>query len=151
MKIQGQQDFGGNFSVLIAGGGTGNSICFLAEQLRNSRARLTYLDLSKVSLETARSRLNIRRLLSDKVRVELIQNKIENIPQLNLGRFDYIESTGVLHHLPNPDIGLRVLANSLKETGGMSMMVYGTIGRTGSYQLQELARLVNEDISNRKV
>ena len=146
--FQGHQQFGANFSVLVAGGGTGNSICFLTEQLRNSEARLTYLDLSKASMEIAKTRVQLRGLGMD--RVKWVQNKIENIPHLNLGMFDYIESTGVLHHLPQPDVGLQVLSQIVKESGGMNVMVYGTIGRTGIYQMQDLARLINDDISDRK-
>ena len=141
---QGQQSFDENFSVLVAGGGTGNSICFLAEQLR--RSKLTYVDLSRASMEIAKSRVHLRGLDN----VQWVQNKLENIPQLSLGKFDYIESTGVLHHLPDPDLGLLVLSQSLKESGGINVMVYGRIGRTGTYQIQDLAKLVNEDVPDKK-
>merc|ERR1711936_1393373 len=112
---QGKKTFDKNFSVLVAGGGTGNSICFLGEQLRMSDSKLTYLDLSKASMEIAKSRVYLRGL--DNVR--WVHNKIENIPSLDLGKFDYITCTGVLHHLPDPDLGLKVLAESLKDSGGM--------------------------------
>ena len=98
--------FDENFSVLVAGGGTGNSVSFLAEQLRDSSSNLTYVDISKASMDIAKFRVHVRGLDN----VKWVQKKIENISELDLGKFDYIESTGVLHHLPNPDQGLEVLA-----------------------------------------
>ena len=55
-----------------------------------------------------------------------INDRIENIPLLDLGgKFDFIETSGVLHHLEDPQDGLKILSNVLKENGGMSLMVYG--------------------------
>ena len=67
------------------------------------------------------------------------------------GKFDMISVTGVLHHLNDPDHGLRVLVDSLKEHGGMEIMVYAQYGRTGLYQLQEILRLINQNVMNRYI
>ena len=40
--------------------------------------------------------------------------------------------TQVLHHLPDPLYGLRTLSDSLKPAGGMSIMVYPKVARTGA-------------------
>jgi len=48
--------------------------------------------------------------------------------------------TGVLHHLPDPDAGLRALRSVLKPDGAMHLMVYAPYGRTGIYMLQEFCR-----------
>ncbi len=53
----GRQGFGGGFRVLVAGGGTGDHTIFLAEQLRNYDARVTYVDISRSSMEIARAQL----------------------------------------------------------------------------------------------
>lgn len=37
--------------------------------------------------------------------------------------FDFIESRGVLHHLPDPEAGLRALNSVLKPTGGILLML----------------------------
>jgi hypothetical protein len=79
-----------------------------------------------------------------------IHDSILNIPALKLGKFDYITCTGVLHHLESPDDGLKVLADSLTDDGGMGIMVYAQYGRTGVYQMQDMLRMVNEGITSRQ-
>jgi hypothetical protein len=60
-----------------------------------------------------------------------------------LGRtFDQIVCTGVLHHLPDPDTGLRSLRNVLSPDGALHLMVYATYGRAGIYMMQEYCRLL---------
>jgi hypothetical protein len=48
----------------------------------------------------------------------------------------------VLHHLADPDAGLRALRDVLKPDGAMHMMVYAPYGRAGIYMLQEFCRRV---------
>jgi hypothetical protein len=48
----------------------------------------------------------------------------------------------VLHHLPDPDQGLRCLREALKPSGAMQIMVYASYGRAGIYMLQEYCRLL---------
>jgi hypothetical protein len=48
----------------------------------------------------------------------------------------------VLHHLPDPDVGLRSLRNVLAPKGAMHLMVYATYGRAGIYMMQEYCRLL---------
>ena len=50
--------------------------------------------------------------------------------------------TGVLHHLPDPDVGLRALRDVLRPQGAMHLMVYALYGRTGIYMMQEYCRLL---------
>ena len=69
---------------------------------------------------------------------------IESIPRLGLGKFDFVGCTGVLHHLKNPQKGLNALNEIQSENGGAEFMVYGTIGRTGIYQIQNLLKIINE-------
>jgi hypothetical protein len=56
--------------------------------------------------------------------------------------FDQIVCTGVLHHLPDPDIGLLSLRSVLAPHGAMHLMVYATYGRAGIYMMQEYCRLL---------
>jgi hypothetical protein len=48
----------------------------------------------------------------------------------------------VLHHLPDPDTGLRALHNVLAPNGAMHLMVYAAYGRAGIYMMQEYCRLL---------
>ncbi|MBV8095514.1 MAG: hypothetical protein JO110_20245, partial [Acetobacteraceae bacterium] len=48
----------------------------------------------------------------------------------------------VLHHLRDPDIGLRSLRSVLAPNGAMHLMVYAPYGRAGIYMIQEYCRLL---------
>ena len=53
-------------------------------------------------------------------------------------RFDHVVCTGVLHHLPDPDAGLRALRDVLAPGGALHLMVYAPYGRAGVYMLQDV-------------
>lgn len=124
--------------ALVAGGGTGDSLIFLAEQLRGSPSELVYLDFSKASLEIARRRAEIRGF----DHVSFVHASILNVDELGLEPFDYINCSGVLHHLPDPLDGLIKLRELLTPTGALGLMVYARYGRTAVYQVQALMRLL---------
>ena len=106
---KGKENFNNNFRCLIAGGGTGDSTIYLAEQLKDKKnAEIIYLDFSKPSMEVAQKRAEVRGLKN----IKWINDSILNIPNLKLGKFNYINCTGVLHHLANPDEGLKNLKDS---------------------------------------
>ena len=144
--FEGKEDFKKGFRVLIAGGGTGDSTVYLAEQLKDTDAEVIYLDFSKNSMKIAQERAKNRSLEN----ITWINDSILNIPGLKIGKFDYIQCSGVLHHLESPDAGLKVLSDSLTERGGMGIMVYAQYGRTGVYQIQEIMRMVNEGVQSRQ-
>ncbi|RTK92912.1 MAG: class I SAM-dependent methyltransferase [Rickettsiales bacterium] len=145
--FEGKKDFTKKFRVLIAGGGTGDSTVYLAEQLKDTDAEVVYLDFSKNSMDIAQKRAEYRGV---KDKITWINDSIFNIPKLKLGKFDYITCTGVLHHLESPDAGLKVLADSLTEDGGMAIMVYAQYGRTGVYQIQDMLRMINQGVTSRQ-
>jgi SAM-dependent methyltransferase len=145
--FNGNRDFRSDFRVLVAGGGTGDAAIYLAEQLRDTSAEIVYLDISTASLGIAKERASVRKLNN----IRWINDSILNIPSLQLGMFDYINCSGVLHHLKSPSEGMRCLRDALNENGAMGIMVYAKYGRTGIYQIQELMRLVNHDELDDKV
>ena len=134
----GREDFAKGFRVLVAGCGTGDAAVFLAEQLRETGGEVVALDFSEASLAIARRRSEVRALTN----VRFVRAPIQDIPSLALGLFDFIDCSGVLHHLADPDEGLRSLAGALKESGAMHLMVYGAHGRAPIYPMQELLRSV---------
>ncbi len=75
---------------------------------------------------------------------------IENAADLNQS-FDFIVCTGVLHHLVDPDVGLRALGSVLKPDGAMYLMVYAPYGRTGVYMIQEYCRRLGVGSSKQEV
>jgi len=140
----GRQSFGDGFRVLVAGGGTGDHTIFLAEQLRDHDASITYMDISRSSLEIARDRARIRNLSN----IEWHHCSILDISSLDVAPFDLISCTGVLHHLPEPERGLEALRAVLAPGGAMSLMLYGRAGRLAVYAGQELMRLVNDGVAD---
>jgi SAM-dependent methyltransferase len=113
--------------ILVAGCGTGDSAIWLAEQVRSRESQVVALDLSASSLDVTKARAEIRGLTN--MRYE--HASILDIPRLGLGRFDYVNCGGVLHHLDDPDAGLIALRQSLAPRGVMGLMVYGRYGRAG--------------------
>ena len=139
--FEGKQTFRDGFRVLDAGGGTGDSTIYLAEQLRDiPNAEVVYADISEASMNIAKERAKIRGLTN----ITFIQKSILDFPKSKeMGMFDYVTCSGVLHHLENADEGLAALKSRLKEGGAVSLMVYGKYGRTGIYQVQDLMKMVN--------
>jgi len=142
--FNGRRNFRPAFRALVAGGGTGDATIHLAEQFKGTGATLVHVDLSKKSIEVAMRRAQVRGLDN----VTWIQGSLLDLPDSNLEPFDYINCSGVLHHLPDPEAGLHALRAMLKPGGAMGLMLYGTYGRTGIYQMQEMMRLINQGESN---
>lgn len=134
----GRRDFSRPFRALVAGGGTGDAAIMLAQQLADTRGpgEVVYLDLSRASREIAEARAKARGLGN----ISFHSGSLLDLPSLGLGRFDYIDCCGVLHHLEDPPAGARALAAVLAEDGGLGLMVYAPYGRSGVYPLQEMLR-----------
>ena len=82
--------------------------------------------------------------------LEVHQLPIERVGELQT-TFDLIVCTGVLHHLADPDAGLRALRDVLKPDGAMHLMVYAPYGRAGIYMLQEFCRRVGIDATDDEI
>lgn len=123
-----------NREILVAGCGTSQAAkC----ALREPDARITAIDISETSLAHTRQ-------LQQKYALDnLMLHQVSILDVQELGQtFDQIICTGVLHHLPDPDIGLRALRNVLKPEGAVQIMVYASYGRTGIYMMQAYCRLL---------
>ncbi len=121
-----------DFSILIAGCGTQQAA---KHALRWPAAQVVAIDISETAL-AHEAALKARYGL---VNLELHHLSVEHAP--DLGRqFDQIVSTGVLHHLKDPDAGLRALREVLAPDGAMHLMLYAPYGRRGIYMLQEFFR-----------
>jgi SAM-dependent methyltransferase len=121
-----------DLSILIAGCGTSQAA---KHAVRWPGAQITGIDVSARSVcctEELKRKHNLNNL-------HLHQLPIERVSELEAS-FDQIVCTGVLHHLADPDAGLRALRGVLKPDGAMHLMVYAPYGRTGIYMLQEFCR-----------
>ena len=137
--MNGNPHFRQNFRVIVAGGGTGRDTNYLAEQLNHTNAEIVYMDFSQNSMNIAQMMTKMRKCSN----IVWVRSWIEATPFMGLERFDLFVSTGVLHHLKNPQKGLRVLQDAQLPSGGALLMVYGKLGRSGVYQIQELLRYIN--------
>jgi SAM-dependent methyltransferase len=138
----GRRDFSKPMRVLVAGGGTGDALIYLAQQLadRQCPAQVVYIDLSTASRAIAEKRAAIRGL-----DITFVTGSLLDVGTLAPGPYDYIDCSGVLHHLPDPDAGLAALAAQLAPDGAMGIMLYGTLGRSGVYPMQEMLRTLAPD------
>ena len=136
--FSGRLNFMRPFRALVAGGGTGDACIMLAQQLADRRCpgEVVYLDISTASRQICEGRAKARGLRN----INFLTGSLLDLPSMPIGQFDYIDCTGVLHHLPDPAAGMRALASVLNPDGGMGVMLYGEYGRSGVYPLQELLR-----------
>jgi SAM-dependent methyltransferase len=121
-------------SILVAGCGTSQAA---RHALMEPDARVVAIDVSETSLRHTRDlqkKHDIRNL-------QLHRLAIERIGELG-ETFDQIVCTGVLHHLSDPDLGLRSLRDVLARDGAMHIMVYAPYGRAGIYMMQDYCRLL---------
>ncbi len=136
----GERDFSRPFRALVAGGGTGDGTIMLAQQLAwaGGAGEVVYLDVSKAARAIAEARAKARGLAN----IRFVTGSLLDLDRLGLGRFDYIDCCGVLHHLADPAEGLAALVAALEAHGGLGLMLYGAYGRTGVYHAQAMLRLL---------
>ena len=130
-------------SILVAGCGTSQAARYA---LRHPSTRVVGIDVSSTSLEQTEA---LKRQY-DLTHLELHELPVERVRELGLN-FDKIICTGVLHHLPDPDMGLGALRNVLAPSGAMHLMMYATYGRTGVSMLQEYCRRLDVGLSDSEV
>ena len=127
------------FRVLAAGCGTGLAVTAFARQMAAMGLPFSMLciDVSEASLEIARARaegaglsgfMDFRCLPIEALEAEVAES------------FDYVDLTGVLNHVEDPARVLSVLCHVLAVPGGLGLMAYGKLGRTGIYPVQDALR-----------
>lgn len=121
-------------SILVAGCGTSQAA---RHAMRWPNAQVTGIDCSATSVKCTEHLKN----KYDLKNLEVRQLPVEQVAELGMN-FDQIVCTGVLHHLAEPDAGLKALRSVLKPDGAMQLMVYAPYGRMGIYMLQEFCRRV---------
>lgn len=126
------KEYRADLDVLVAGCGTWQAAKYA---LSHPEAHVVAIDISPTSIEYTRELTK----KYDLKNLELRQLSIENVSDLD-HQFDQIICTGVLHHMVDPDAGLRALRSVLTPDGAMFLMVYGIYGRAGIYLIQEYCR-----------
>jgi ubiquinone/menaquinone biosynthesis C-methylase UbiE len=118
---------------LDAGCGGGRFVVALA---RLGAKKVAGIDISAPAIEAAKERIRTRRLED---RVELQVASVLNIPYPD-ANFDYVVSSGVIHHTPNPKRGFQELVRVLKPGGKLFLSVYGRGGLV--WMINDLGRLI---------
>lgn len=132
-----------DLEILVAGCGTWQAAKYA---VCRPGARVTGIDVSTTSLDHT-ERLKRKYNLTN---LETEQLSVENAASLGQ-RFDLIVCTGVLHHLADPDAGLRALRSVLRPDGAIYLMVYAPYGRAGIYLLQEYCRRLGVGTSAQEI
>ncbi|MFN3360938.1 MAG: class I SAM-dependent methyltransferase [Pseudanabaenaceae cyanobacterium] len=123
--------------ILDAGCGSGVSTEYLAHQ--NPEAEIVAIDISAGTLAVAQER--IARTIGKTDRVQFHQCSIYDLATIP-GEFDLINCVGVLHHLADPDRGLKELAQKLKPGGLLHLFLYAEIGRWEISLMQEAIQIL---------
>ena len=119
-----------NKKILDAGCGTGQRVLGFAE--RYPQARFQGVDMTQASLDVASQ-------LAEKHEIQNITFKQANILSLELDeKFDFIVSTGVIHHLEDPHKGVDNLCKHLTSEGVICLWHYHPFG--------EFDRLVSREL-----
>jgi SAM-dependent methyltransferase len=116
--------------ILDAGCGTGQRVLGFAK--RYPKAEFQGIDMTTASLEVARQ-------LALRHNIQNITFKKMDILNLNLDeKFDFIISTGVLHHLADPQRGLSNLCQHLESDGVICLWYYHPFGESDRLLNREL-------------
>jgi SAM-dependent methyltransferase len=124
--------FHGHRKILVAGCGTSQAAKYA---LRWPSAQIVGIDVSVASIEQTK----ILRQTYKLENLALHEMPVEQVVDLGES-FDHVVCTGVLHHLSDPDKGLRALRDVLLPNGSMHLMVYAPYGRAGIYLIQDYCR-----------
>ena len=119
-------------NVLIAGCGTGQQ---LVSKTSYANSNIVAIDLSLSSLAFAKRKMQE---LNQK-NIEFLQGDILSLNSLNK-KFNVIECVGVLHHLKDPDEGLRILLNILEPKGYLKLGLYSEYARKHIIELKKFAQ-----------
>jgi SAM-dependent methyltransferase len=112
-----------DLKILIAGCGTGRQA--LEYGIAFSKAEILAVDLSTASLSYVIRKQKEREITN----VTFKQADILTLGGLGEEKFDFIVSTGVLHHMDDPFAGWQVLTDLLKPGGLMRIALYSAHAR----------------------
>ncbi|MCB9977031.1 MAG: methyltransferase domain-containing protein [Rhodospirillales bacterium] len=108
--------------ILVAGCGTGREALELA---------CVFPDADVLAVDLSKSSLSYGIMKAEQFGITNVTFKHGDILELGVleDRFDYIASSGVLHHLKEPMAGWRVLTGLLKPEGLMRIALYSCLAR----------------------
>ena len=132
-----------DLSILIAGCGTSQAA---KHAVRWPLAQIIGIDVSETGVRCTEE-LKRKHKLNN---LQVHQLPLERVSELGVN-FDQIVCTGVLHHLADPEAGLRALRGVLRPEGAIHLMVYAPYGRAGIYMLQEFCKRTGIRANDREI
>ncbi len=121
-------------NVLSAGCGT-NQIINLA--LENPNWKIHGIDLSEASIDFVQKQIK-------KYDLKNVTAEVKDIFDINYkNKFDYVISTGVIHHTKQPKEALRKLVDATNSSGALHIMVYALYARKTIYDIQKIMRYLD--------
>ena len=120
--------------ILIAGCGS-DQAAILAKC--NPNHNFVGIDLSENSLEHEKKLIRENKIEN----LKLYRNDFRSVKFKN--KFDYIISSGVIHHLDDPGTGLKYFNQNLKDEGVIYIMVYGDKKSYATNQVKQLFKKLN--------
>ena len=122
--------------ILVAGCGTGQQIVSLSGIFKNSL--IDAIDISAASLAYAKRKIEELKLNN----INFSKTDILDLQNFNT-KYDYIECSGVLHHMGNPEKGFEILVNSLNPNGIIKVGLYSSIARSTINKAREFIKNKN--------
>lgn len=126
--------------ILDAGCGTGSSTEYLS--FLNPQASVVGIDISEEAIAVAKERYQRSGVLQMGIPEPLLLRlNVYDLDQLS-GEFNFINSVGMLHHLPDPKRGIQALASKLAPGGILHIFVYAELGRWEIRLMQQAIGLI---------
>ena len=139
----GARDLRAGARILITGVGSGDVAVQMAEQARDTAIEIVATEDSPFAIEITSERFGARGLNN----ATLYPVSILTLPDADLGKFDIVISTELLHRMPNPEEGAAVLRSMLADDGLLVLRLPATYGRMGVHVVQSLmAYLIKDDM-----
>ena len=129
-----EKTFNDKLKIFIGGCGTNQAIWFA---LSYPNSEIVAIDLSETSLSHNKKMIkkyNIQNLNIE--RKDIFDIKFKN-------EFDFVVSSGVIHHTKDPKGALKHLINAGNDQSAIYIMVYSKYARVGLYYLQDIFRYLN--------
>jgi 2-polyprenyl-3-methyl-5-hydroxy-6-metoxy-1,4-benzoquinol methylase/Flp pilus assembly protein TadD len=130
------QNLSSGLEILIAGCGTGQEAAFCANMAQS--AHITAIDLSRTSIAYGIRQTQEMGFLP---RITFMHGDLAEVGKIGK-TYDFITSSGVLHHMKEPEKGLAAITACLKENGRMSLSLYSRIAR--DYMLNPASEYIKQ-------